>query len=165
MFYFLLFLFLLLLSFKWNYRKSFFSGYMSSCLRRWLHLVPEHKCLGTSGKWCYFHTLRTWYVTVYIIYFLTPCQTPLWHLSLVTSTEQWIVPGTNKNGVFRGCLLSVQVQGPDLVLKHQHLLKNGCVQHVSYSCTKRERSLMSPFVQICCCFCCFLLLLRGLHRI
>ena len=67
MFYFLLFLLLLLLSFKWNYRKSFFTGYMSGCLRRWLHLVPEHKCLGTNGKWCYFHTLRTWYVTVHYL--------------------------------------------------------------------------------------------------
>lgn len=57
------------------------------------------KCpwIATFGAWVLaqngacVYTLRTQYVSVYIIYSLSPCQTPFWNASLAGSTEQWIV--------------------------------------------------------------------------
>lgn len=57
------------------------------------------KCpwIATFGAWVLaqnsacVYTLSTQYVSVYIIYSLSPCQTPFWNASLAGGTEQWIV--------------------------------------------------------------------------
>ena len=49
--------------------------------------VPGNQCLRTGTKWCFVHTLRTRYVTVYIV---NSTQRPFLDVSLAASTKQWI---------------------------------------------------------------------------
>ena len=63
----------------------------------WQSERTKRPWIATFGAWVLaqngacVYTLRTQYVSVYIIYSLSPCQTPFWNASLAGSAEQWIV--------------------------------------------------------------------------
>lgn len=86
---------------------DFFKMWMASNLGYHLFYFTSSYCwqsertkcpwIATFGAWVLaqngacVYTLTTQYVSVYIIYSLSPCQTPFWNASLAGSTEQWIV--------------------------------------------------------------------------